>query len=243
MSWDGTVFPWLAILAVAVLALLALMEALFPPSTMLARRSRIAAAAVFGSLAFVVTILRQLEAHEGPRAALWPRLAESAGISAPQRTAGRAAILEHAIARLNALRDEKEALRVEVAVLEKKVEGRSIGSGTAAKLEAYLAHSGSREVAVTSLSGDAEAYRYANEIVDILKKAGWKAAGPEATMIFGSAPAMGINLYVPQKTDADTANILTSAFTRFDIPYESRVMPSGTVPEPGVVQLFISRMP
>jgi hypothetical protein len=245
MSWADAAFRFLPIFAVAVLVLLALAQTLFPPWTAAGKRLWLAAIVLCGSLALGATIVDRMQAREvsGPMRELWPRLAESAGWSGPQRPAERAPILRHAIARLNALREEGETLRLKLAALEEKTRVRTIDRARAAKLEAYLARSAGHPVVVTALSRDVEAYQYANQIAHILEKAGWKAEGPEATTVFGSAPAMGINLYPPEKGDAEAAKILASAFAEFNIPYKSRVMPAGIVPQPQVVQLFISRKP
>ena len=38
---------------------------------------------------------------------------------------------------------------------------------------------------------------------------------------------------------SDTAKILLGGFAKFNIPYQSRVTPSGTIPDTETVELFI----
>ncbi len=86
--------------------------------------------------------------------------------------------------------------------------------------------------------------RYANQIANVLRAAGWEALGPETTTIFGEAPAMGITLYV-RGADAppEAARLLIDAFTRFNIPYQSGVASSDAIPDPATVELFVGRKP
>jgi hypothetical protein len=245
MSWVGTVLRWGPSFAVAALAILALTVALRPPSTPFARRSSATRILLCGSLALAVAILAASAQREEARETqkLWTRLAGSTLWGAPLAAAEPAQIAQRAVARLDELREERRMLRTQLAALRKKMQGRSIAPDQAAKLEAYLARSGSHVAVVASLAGDVEAYQYANQIVHLLDTAGWRARGPEATAIFGSAPAMGINLYVPEKGDAEAAKILAAGFRKFDIPFATRVMPAGVIPAPGIVQLFVSRKP
>ena len=244
-SWGGTIVAWLPSFLVAVLAVLAVFGSLATPVTATGRRVWVAVVAFCGLLALAATILQREEAGAALLAGrgLWPRLAASVGWHGPSGPAEEAPITERVLRRLHVLGAEVKAGRNRIAALEQAAKDRSIDPATAEKLEAFLARSGSHEVAVTSLTGDLEAYRYAGEITRILTKARWKAEGPETTAMFGSAPAVAINLYVPAKGDAAAANILASAFARFGVPYQSRVLPSGTVPEGEMFQLFVSRMP
>ena len=72
-----------------------------------------------------------------------------------------------------------------------------------------------------------EAYQYANQLVNILKAANWEAQGPQVTKIFGDVRAPGVNVYVNGDNSSDTAKILLDGFAKFNIPYQSRVTPSG----------------
>jgi hypothetical protein len=118
-----------------------------------------------------------------------------------------------------------------------------IAPETAAKLAAYLKSSGSRQVVVSAIPGDLEAYDYANQLANVLRAAGWQAAGPEITQAFGDIHAVGVNLFVNPTQPSDTAKILIAAFGKFDIPYEPRVTPEGVVPDSDAVELFVGALP
>ena len=49
----------------------------------------------------------------------------------------------------------------------------------------------------------------------------------------------GINIYVNGDNSSDTAKILLDGFAKFNIPYQSRVTPSGAIPDTETVELFI----
>jgi hypothetical protein len=84
-----------------------------------------------------------------------------------------------------------------------------------------------------------EAYQYANQLVNILRAANWEVQGPQVTKIFGEVRAPGINFYVNGDSHSDTAKILLDGFAKFDIPYQSRITPSGAIPDTDTVELFI----
>lgn len=193
-----------------------------------------------GSLALAATVWQQVDIRK--QAKSFGRLAQATGLPSspppkPKIVVGRAT------AEIAALSRETKALRSKIANLERSEKGRVINEETAAKLVAALQPSGGREVVVSCIWGDDEAYDYANQIVDILKRAGWQAMGPEPTVIFGNAPSMAIGVYVPENAAADTAKILMNAFTKFAIPFETRVPPSGALPAASAVELFVSRKP
>jgi hypothetical protein len=131
------------------------------------------------------------------------------------------------------------ALNKELANLKERTHGRALGAETAARLSAYLQSFGGRAVVVSCIPNDVEAYDYATEIADALRSAKWDARGPETTTIFGNIPAVGINVVDNGAPGSDTAKILTDAFTKVGIPYQTRVPPSETL-QRGMVELFIS---
>ena len=55
--------------------------------------------------------------------------------------------------------------------------------------------------------------------------------GPEPTSIFGGASAMAIGLYVRAGEPPDAARMLIEAFTRFNIPYQSRIASNDMIPD------------
>ena len=193
-----------------------------------------------GSFAVAGTVWQQSSLRQ--QAKSLGRLAQATGLPAeppakPKVVVGRAA------AEIDALARETKALRSKIANLERIEKGRVIGEDTAAKLVADLGRSAGREVVVSCIWGDDEAYDYANQVVDILKRAGWQARGPEPTVVFGDAPSMAIGVYLAENGAPDTAKILMDAFTKFAIPYEARVPPSGALPGGSAVELFVSRKP
>jgi hypothetical protein len=88
--------------------------------------------------------------------------------------------------------------------------------------------------------GDAEAFDYANQFVNILREAGWDAHGPETTTIFGTQSYSGVALFAPGGGAAQGVNALISAFTKFNIPYRSGIPPREAIPDPATVSLFVS---
>ena len=107
------------------------------------------------------------------------------------------------------------------------------------KSHLYLRQFGNRRVIVSCIPDDIEAYQYANQLVNILKAANWEAQGPQITKIFGDVRSPGINVYVKADNGSDTVKILMDGFAKFNIPYQSRVTPSGTIPDTETVELFI----
>jgi phosphoglycolate phosphatase-like HAD superfamily hydrolase len=141
------------------------------------------------------------------------------------------------------LAERVETLERRIKELEEGGHGRSIVADTAAKLAQYLSRFGSRRVVVSCTPDDLEAYNYANQLVNVLKTAGWDAAGPEVTETFGDVRAIGINLYVNSDNGTDTARILLDGFAKFDIPFRSRVTPTQAIPDTETVELFVGSMP
>ena len=126
-----------------------------------------------------------------------------------------------------------------VKELEAGRQARSISQTAADDLASYLRQFGSRRVIVSCIPDDIEAYQYANQLVNILRAANWEVQGPQVTKIFGDVRAPGINLYVNGDNSSDTVKILLDGFPKFNIPYQSRVTPSGAIPDTETVELFI----
>jgi hypothetical protein len=131
----------------------------------------------------------------------------------------------------------------QIAALREVAHGRAIDDATAAAMIAYLRPLGPHRVVVSCAAADAEAYSYANRVATILRLAGWAAVGPEVTAIFGTAPAMGIGLYVRPNDPPAAARALIDAFIRFNIPYQSRVPSAQAMPDPDTVELFVGKRP
>ncbi len=132
-----------------------------------------------------------------------------------------------------------KVLEDRVKELEAERQARSISQKSADDLASYLRQFGSRRVIVSCIPDDMEAYEYANQLVNILKAANWEAQGPQMTKIFGDVRSPGINLYVNGENSSDTPKILLDGFTKFNIPFQSRVTPSGAIPDTETVELFV----
>jgi len=218
---------WLPILLVIVVTALALTAAGSPPAALSSRRLSLASILVFGCLAIAATVWRgQREGEE--TASL---TGTSAAPSGSPPTFNRSSVSD--------LNRRIRALEDHVKELEAGGQTRSIAQTSADDLASYLGQFASRRVIVSCIPDDLEAYRYANQLVNILKTAHWDAQGPQVTKIFGDVRSPGINLYVNGDDRSDTAKILLDGFGKFNIPYQSRVTPSGAIPDTETVELFV----
>lgn len=154
--------------------------------------------------------------------------------------AGSADPVHSVAAGVAALNARIKDLETQLATLQERYRDRTIDDDTAEKLAGYLRGFGSRRIVVSCVPDNVEAFNYANRLVMILKEAGWDAHGPEKTQIFGAAPGIPIGLYVHGDPAAETAKILTDAFTRFNIPYKSKIFPNEAIPDAATVELFVS---
>lgn len=234
------VIRWLPTVCVVLFLLLALAVVGSMRAGARKKRAWFLLVVLTGALAVAGTVWQQRNIRQ--QAKSLGRLAQAAGLPSsplpkPKVIVGRAA------AEIAGLSQEAKALRSKLANLERREKGRVIGEKTAAKLVADLARSSGRAVVVSCIWGDDEAYDYANQLVDILRQAGWRATGPEPTVIYGNAPSMAVGVYVPEGAAPDAAKVLMDAFTRSAVPYETRVPPSGALPAGSAVELFVSRKP
>ena len=218
---------WLPTFLVIVVTALALTAAGSPPAAPSARRSWMASLLVFGCLAIAATVwLGRREAEE---------ILVLAGTSAaPQVPPAMPNV--PSVANLNF---QIRLLEDRVKELEAGRHVRSISQKSADDLASYLKQFGSRRVIVSCIPDDIEAYQYANQLVNILRAANWEVQGPQVTKIFGDVRSPAINLYVNGDNSSDTVKILLDGFAKFNIPYQSRVTPSGAIPDTETVELFI----
>jgi len=145
---------------------------------------------------------------------------------------------------LSALNAKVKDLEGQVAALQEKTQSRAIDPDTAAKIADYLRPFGSQRVVVSCQPGDDEAYRYANQIANTLRAAGWDALGPETTTIFGEGVGMGVVLFVRAgASPPEGAKLLLDAFSRFNIPFQSGVSPSDAIPDAATTELFVGKKP
>ena len=224
MTADG-VIPWLPTLFVIILTAVALTEAGAPPASAAGQRIWLMSILFFGVLALAASVWLGKKDTGVTPAAVSGKTDSDAEVNRAQ------------------LAEKVEALERRIKELEEGGHGRSISAETAAKLAAYLRQFGSHRVVVSSAPDDLEAYNYANQLVNILKAAGWDAEGPEVTEAFGDVRAVGVNLYVNADTGADTARILLDGFAKFNIPYRSRVTPTQAIPDSETVELFVGSLP
>ena len=222
-------WPWLPTLLVIAATAMALTVAGSPPVGASSRRAWIVGIIVCGCLAIAGTVWQGQNA--GGDQALLSGATSSTGLQQ-----GR---VEPALADLTR---QIKALQERVSELEAGGQARTIPQETAEKLATYLRGFGDHRVIVSCAPDDLEAYQYANRLVTILKAADWQAQGPQITRIFGDVRSPGINFYVAGDDRTDTAKILLGAFDKFNIPYQSRVTPSGAIPDPETVELFIGSM-
>lgn len=219
MSWASVLAAWLPVLLVLVLSAVAVAAA-GTGSAPAARHSAIVVIILLGGLAVAATG--------------W-----QARKIANQISASDAAEVHSA-----ALAEQVNALQDQLGKLKESTRRRTISTDAAAKLADYLRGFGAHKVVVSCSPNDIEAYHYATEIVNVLKSANWDARGPETTTIFGDIKSMGINVYDSgSKSGSDTTKILLAGLAKSGIPYQSRVPPSETLPEPEAVELFIGTKP
>jgi hypothetical protein len=133
-----------------------------------------------------------------------------------------------------------EDLQEQIRVAQETYRNRRIDPETASQLAASLRGVGPYRAVVSTVPGDAEAFTYANQLVNILREAGWDALGPETTTMFGTPSYPGITLFAPGGAAARAAPALIETFTRFNIPYRSGIPPREAIPDPGTVSLFVS---
>ena len=214
------VAAWVPAGLVILMAALGLTVAGSPPVSRGARRFWMAAIFVCGSLAVAGTVWQAQDS-------LYRRSEATALLR--QVPAGTAVAL--------AAPQEREATAPQPA------QARAIDSDAATKLAAYLKKAGSRSIVVSAISGDIEAYDYADQLANLLRAAGWQVGGPQSTQVFGDLHAVGVNVFANPTQNSDTAKILVEAFRKFDIPYEPRVTPSGVVPDSDAVELFVGALP
>jgi hypothetical protein len=253
MSWGEAALWWLPTAAVAAIAALGLVAMATQPWRPV-RKYWLAALLVGGALAIGASAWQQ----HASRAALGLERARLGDVTARLDELGRLLEVEPdaapqptfdaiaaAIVALNARTKDLEG---QIDALKESSRTRTIDPNTAAKMAEHLRQfgspMGSRRVVVSCLPADVEAYRYANQIANVLRTSGWEALGPETTTIFGEAPAMGITLYVRGGVaPPEAVRLLIDAFTRFNIPYQSGVASNDAIPDPATVELFVGRKP
>ena len=220
---------WLATLLVIVVTAVALTGAASPPVVVRQRRLWMASILVCGCLAIAVTVWQARQ--EGDDITALTGATVSAQLSHVERDRATAADLARQV----------RALRDRVRELEEIREARTIAPKSADAFAAYLKPFGGRRVIVSCIPDDSEAYQYASQLVNVLRAADWDVQGPQTTKIFGDVRSRGINVYIAADNHSDTIKILFDGFAKFNIAYQSRVTPSGAIPDSEAVELFVGK--
>jgi len=253
MSWVEEAVRWGAAIPVMAMIVLAAVQAIVLPARLWAKGVWLLAIATCAALAGAGAIRQermqeqtsadhageQLEALRG----LWTQwdvLARTLPAARGNAPSASFETFNDAVASLDAKAASVEA---QIAVLREQSKNRTFDDETAAKLADYLRQYGRHRVVVSCVPGDVEAYTYANQLANVLRAAGWEAAGPEVTKALGEAAAMGVSLYVRDPRAPDAAKILIDAFTRFNIPIQSGVAANAAIPDLATVELFVARKP
>jgi hypothetical protein len=235
--------PVAAVLAMTALGLLAAHGR--PPGR--ARRCWVFGVLIIGIAAVAVTAWQEtasraaLDRETARLAEIGARLAEL-GKLLPQAPAGSpTATFDTVSDAIRSLNARIEDLKEQVRAARETYRNRRVEPDAASRLATYLHEAGPYRAVVSTVPGDTEAFTYANQLVNILREAGWEALGPETTTIFGTSAYPGITLFAPSGGAAAKAvTTLIEAFTRFDIPYRSGIPPREAIPDPGTVSLFVS---
>ncbi len=252
---------WVPTAAVVLLALFACFGAVFLPERAAVRRFALLSAALCGSAAIAATVwtqrrekeevadrgttTRQEDVSRMTRRlhATWEAF-DAASKSLPPGPGPQPTVsFDTPDAGFAALSAEADALGARIEAFQAGMQPRRIDEATASAIVAYLKPLAHGRVVVSCIPEDDEAYLYANRIATILRQAGWDATGPEFTAIFGTAPAIGISLYVRSGEPPDTARVLTDAFTKFNIPYQGKIAASDAIPDTETVELFVGKKP
>jgi hypothetical protein len=223
-------WSWLPTLLVIIVTVMALAAASHPPTRLRNRRLWAAAIMLAGCLAAASTVWQRQKSGEDIVPLSGSTMSREA-LSHRRQNSPTAALTK-----------QVEALEDRVRELEAGRQVRSIASDAAEKLTAYLRGFGSRHVIVSCIPDDLEAYLYANQLVTILKAAGWDAQGPQVTKMFGDVRSPAINFYVSGDDRSDTAKILLDGFAKFNVPYRTMVTPNEAIPDAETVELFIGSL-
>lgn len=244
---------WWPAMPAALLFAVAIFEAAILPRRLWAKGAWVLAVALCGigaaallhsqQRAVGTAMSERLDTEAAALRGLWAQLDTLSGSLPPPSgnvPAAQFDSVDDAIASLSA---KVAGIAEQIAALKVDEKGRSVDPQTAISLADYLRQYGSYRVVVSCPPSDVEAYRYANQLANILRTAGWDANGPEATNSSGEGPAMGVSLYVRNPGSPDAAKILADAFSRFNIPYQSGIAANDAIPDQATVELYVARKP
>jgi hypothetical protein len=237
---------WAPIAAVVAMTVLGLLAARGRPVGWV-RRVWIICILMAGSAAIAATAWQAvasraaLDRETARLAELGERLAEL-GKLLPQAPGGTpAATFDTVSDSIRSLNARIEDLQEQIRAARETYRNRRIEPEAASRLATYLHGEGQYRAVVSTVPGDAEAFAYANQFVNILREAGWEALGPETTTIFGTSPYPGVTLFAPSGgAVSKSVTALIEGFTRVNIPYRSGIPPREAIPDPATVSLFVS---
>jgi hypothetical protein len=158
----------------------------------------------------------------------------------PKEPASKFDSVDEAVASLSA---KVAAMGEQVDAFKAGAVGRSVDAPTAARMSNYLRQYTGYRVVVSCVPGDLEAYTYANQLVMILKSAGWDASGPEATLNVTDKAVMGVMVLIRDPTAPDAAKILLDAFNQANIPHQPGISTDDAIPDTATVELFVAKKP
>jgi hypothetical protein len=185
----------------------------------------------------------QLAAETAALHGLWSQWDNLSKTLPPPSANGPAASFDNVDDAFASLSAKVASVTDQVAALKIGAVGRSIDQATAVKFADYLRQYGSYRVVVSCSPGDLEAYTYANQLVDVLKTAGWDAHGPEATANGIERPVMGVSVFVRDPSAPDAAKILIDGFVQFHIAHQPGVSADEAIPDTATVELFVAKKP
>ncbi|MGD9616431.1 MAG: hypothetical protein AB7H90_04665 [Alphaproteobacteria bacterium] len=241
---------WVPVAAVLAMTVLGLLAARAQPSGP-ARRFWVLGILIVGIASVALTAWQAVSGHaalsrEAARLAEIGSRLDQLGKLLPDAPGGNiggnpTATFDTVTDAIRSLNARIEDLQEQVRVARETYRNRRIEPETASRLAAHLRGVGPHRVVVSSVPGDAEAFTYASQLVNILRDAGWDALGPETTTIFGAPSYPGVTLFAPSGGGTSKAvTALIEGFTRFNIPHRSGIAPREAIPDPGTASLFVS---
>jgi hypothetical protein len=251
-AWFDAAARWGPAIPVAIVFAIALAEAVVLPRRAWAKGVWVVAVLVCGGIASADLHLQQQRSQTANQGATDDELAALHGLwgqwDAVSRTLPPAS--ETTAASFDTIQDALVSLSIQVAQIDRQIaalraqsKGRSIDDETAGKLADYLRQFGSFPVLVSCVPDDVEAYGYANQLVNLLRAAGWDAHGPEISAVRPGAAAMGVSVFVRDPHSPGAAKILLDAFTRFNVPFQSGIAASEAILDAATVELFVAKKP
>jgi hypothetical protein len=251
-AWLDAAAQWGPAIPVAIVFAIALAEAVVLPRRAWAKGVWVVVALACGALASADLHWQQRRTETASQTAAGDEIGALHGLwgqwDAVSRTLPPAS--ETTAESFDTIQDALVSLSIQVAQIDHQIaalraqsKGRSIDAETAAKLADYLRQLGSFPVLVSCVPNDVEAYSYANQLVNLLRAAGWDAHGPEITAVRPGAAAMGVSVFVRDPHSPGAAKILLDAFTRFNIPFQSGIAASEAILDAATVELFVAKKP